>query len=251
MSADGSSEPAGPRPRGAVVGRAEPGRRTPADPPEADPPPRAGIAGAGVHPSADGVAASTPAAGHNLVASTGPGSPTLPTLGTPPAEPSPDLVRSVLAQAKAAARAGAGGTSSPGRRARQPGPGAAGRTGPGPDGRDPMLVGTAIRRLVADRGWEGTTAAALVLANWDRLVGRDVAQHCQPVSLTGGTLVLVAQSSAWATQLRLLSRTLQARLATQVGEGVVTSLVIRGPAQPDWRRGPRRVRGPGPRDTYG
>ncbi len=102
-----------------------------------------------------------------------------------------------------------------------------------------------------DRGWQDTSAAASVLARWDELVGPELAEHCRPASLTGGELVLVAESSAWATQLRLLTRTLQARLTAQVGAGVVTSVVVRGPVQPDWRKGPRRVRGRGPRDTYG
>jgi predicted nucleic acid-binding Zn ribbon protein len=42
-----------------------------------------------------------------------------------------------------------------------------------------------------------------------------------------------------------------ARLAERVGPGVVESIVVRGPVQADWRKGPRRVRGRGPRDTYG
>jgi predicted nucleic acid-binding Zn ribbon protein len=42
-----------------------------------------------------------------------------------------------------------------------------------------------------------------------------------------------------------------ARLAEQVGAGVVTTIVVRGPVQADWRKGPRRVQGRGPRDTYG
>lgn len=96
-----------------------------------------------------------------------------------------------------------------------------------------------------------TTAAAGVLANWDRLVGPDIAAHCRPASLVDGELVLVAESSAWATQLRLLTRTLSARLTEQVGPGVVRGIVVRGPVQADWRKGPRRVRGRGPRDTYG
>jgi predicted nucleic acid-binding Zn ribbon protein len=104
---------------------------------------------------------------------------------------------------------------------------------------------------VAERGWEETTTAAGVLANWDTLVGPEIADHCRPQSLTDGALVLVAESSAWATQLRLLTRTLAKRLAEQVGEGVVTSIVVRGPVQADWRKGPRRVQGRGPRDTYG
>jgi predicted nucleic acid-binding Zn ribbon protein len=114
-----------------------------------------------------------------------------------------------------------------------------------------VRFGEMITRLVAERGWEDTTAAASVLANWDRLVGPEIAEHCRPASLSDGELVLVAESSAWATQLRLLTRTMTARLAERVGPGVVESIVVRGPVQADWRKGPRRVRGRGPRDTYG
>ena len=160
----------------------------------------------------------------------------------------PDLARAALSRAKAAARAKGLQPGTPRSPARKPDPA---RSGSGPDGRDPALLRDTVRRLVAERGWEETTTAAGVLANWDRLVGPEIADHCRPASLTDGELVLVAESSAWATQLRLLTRTLVRRLTEQVGEGVVTSIVVRGPAQADWRKGPRRVRGRGPRDTYG
>ncbi len=158
----------------------------------------------------------------------------------------PDLARAALARARASAREKGLSPGAP--RRRRP---AASASGSGPDGRDPVLFGTMLKRLVAERGWEQTTTAAGVLANWDRLVGPDVADHCRPTALTDGVLELVAESSAWATQLRLLTRTLTARLTEQVGEGVVTSVVVRGPSQPDWRKGSRRVQGRGPRDTYG
>lgn len=158
----------------------------------------------------------------------------------------PDLARAALAQAKAAARAKG---ISPTTRRRRAEPAA--RSGAGPDARDPQLVGTAIRRLIAERGWEDTTAAARVLAGWEQLFGPEIAEHCRPVSLVDGELVLTAESSAWATQLRLLTRTMQARLEEQVGKGVVTRIVVRGPAQAEWKKGPLRVRGRGPRDTYG
>jgi predicted nucleic acid-binding Zn ribbon protein len=160
----------------------------------------------------------------------------------------PDLVRAALASARAAARASGINPGAPARRPRRVAPV---RSGSGADARDPEPLGSAVRRLVEERGWQDTSAAASVLARWDELVGPELAQHCRPASLLDGELVLVAESSAWATQLRLLTRTLQARLTAQVGKGVVTSVVVRGPAQPDWRRGPRRVRGRGPRDTYG
>lgn len=160
----------------------------------------------------------------------------------------PDLVRAALSQAKAAARAKGLSPGASRIRARRPD---AARSGSGPDARDPVRFGELISRLVAERGWEETTSAAGVLANWELLVGPELAAHCAPVSLVDGQLVLVAESSAWATQLRLLTRTLTSRLAEQVGPDVVRSIVVRGPVQPDWRKGPRRVQGRGPRDTYG
>lgn len=156
----------------------------------------------------------------------------------------PDLARAALAKAKA--RAKERGLAP--RTARPRAPRRAEITG---DARDPVLFGAAIARLVAERGWESTTSAARVMGEWDVLVGPEIAEHCRPASLLEGELVLVAESSAWATQLRLLAAPLLRRLTAQVGHGVVTRVVVRGPAQPDWRRGPRRVQGRGPRDTYG
>lgn len=155
----------------------------------------------------------------------------------------PDLVRKALAEAKAAARA-RGAAPRPARKR------AAAARDQGAS-RDPVRFGAAISKLVDERGWQETTTAAGVLANWDRVVGADIAAHCRPVSLVDGELVLVAESTAWATQLRLLTKTLLARVREHAGEGVATSVVVRGPAQPDWRKGPRRVQGRGPRDTYG
>jgi len=64
-------------------------------------------------------------------------------------------------------------------------------------------------------------------------------------------LTVQAESTAWATQLRLLQRQLLAKIAAGVGDGVVKRLKVRGPLAPSWRYGPRHVSGRGPRDTYG
>ncbi len=41
------------------------------------------------------------------------------------------------------------------------------------------------------------------------------------------------------------------RIAGEVGANVVTKLHVHGPVTPTWTKGPKRVRGRGPRDTYG
>jgi predicted nucleic acid-binding Zn ribbon protein len=126
-----------------------------------------------------------------------------------------------------------------------------GYTGPGPDPRDPQPFGSVLAKLVKSRGWEKPAAEATVFGEWAKVVGPDVAEHSRPVKLEGGELTVEAESTAWATQLRLLAAKLLARIAGQVGHNVVTKLHIHGPAAPSWNKGPRRVRGRGPRDTYG
>jgi predicted nucleic acid-binding Zn ribbon protein len=114
-----------------------------------------------------------------------------------------------------------------------------------------MAFGAAVRELLDERGWNAEAAAARVLGNWESIVGAEVAAASRPVRLRHGELLVEAESTAWATQLRLLTRTLLARIRAELGGDIVTKLVVRGPTAPDWRHGRLRVPGRGPRDTYG
>ncbi|MEV4621707.1 DciA family protein [Asanoa sp. NPDC049573] len=126
-----------------------------------------------------------------------------------------------------------------------------GYSGPGPDPRDPQLFGAVLERLVKARGWQKPAAEATVFGAWEKVVGPDIASHCRPIKLADGELTVEAESTAWATQLRLLAASLLKRIAGEVGHNVVKKLHIHGPAAPSWSKGPRRVQGRGPRDTYG
>jgi predicted nucleic acid-binding Zn ribbon protein len=124
-------------------------------------------------------------------------------------------------------------------------------SGAAADGRDPAALGDSLSALVTERKWEETLRTAGIPARWEHIVGADVAAHCRPERLEDGTLTCVAESTAWATQIRMLSATILGRLANEVGAGVVRRLHVHGPTAPDWRHGPLRVTGRGPRDTYG
>lgn len=127
--------------------------------------------------------------------------------------------------------------------------GPARRTGGG--GRDPELIGAALDGLLADNGWRDRAAVATLMAQWGEIVGDDVAAHVQPVAFADGELTLQADSTAWATQVRLLLPTLSQAIARQVGSGTVGRITVLAPTAPSWVAGPRRVKGRGPRDTYG
>ena len=119
------------------------------------------------------------------------------------------------------------------------------------DARDPQPLSTAVERLVEEQGWQDQSAVAVLMGEWDQIVGRDIAEHVRPVSFAEGELSLEADSTAWATQLRLLLPQVHRAVDERVGTGVVTAIRVRGPQAPTWVSGPRRVKGRGPRDTYG
>jgi predicted nucleic acid-binding Zn ribbon protein len=157
--------------------------------------------------------------------------------------PSPhggDLARAALARARVDARR-LGRTGDPAAGSRR-------SIGTSPD---PQPFGVAIRRLLEERGWQTRAAMAGVMARWDAVVGAEVAAHSRPERFADGELVVVADSTAWATQLRLLARPLVARINEELGPGTVRAVKVRGPHAPSWSTGPRRVPGRGPRDTYG
>ncbi len=97
----------------------------------------------------------------------------------------------------------------------------------------------------------GDVVRARLFAQWAEIVGAAVADHCEPVSLVDGDLLVQAESTAWATQLRLMAPTITQKINDRVGKGTVRRLRTKGPAGPSWRFGNRHVSGRGPRDTYG
>ena len=125
-------------------------------------------------------------------------------------------------------------------------------SGAHPDDRDPQLLEGEVARLVGERGWELGLRLRGVFARWPELVGAEIADHCTPESFDDGRLVVRTDSTAWATQLKLLAPSVVGRLNAELGPGTVTVIDVLGPHGPSWKKGPRSARdGRGPRYTYG
>ncbi len=165
-----------------------------------------------------------------------------------------DLARSVARSLSRGPKPGRGA----GKRRRRTDPKSSGAH---PDDRDPQTLDSTLGRLIAEQGWGADVRVHGVFSRWDAMVGRDVAQHVRPVSYVrdddgdgpaGGRLVVQTDSTAWATQMRLLAPTVVRRLNEELGDGTVRVIDVQGPNLPSWKRGRRSVRdGRGPRDTYG
>ena len=117
---------------------------------------------------------------------------------------------------------------------------------------DPQPLNAAIGGLIDERGWALAAAVGSVFGRWAQIVGPELAAHTVPDGLADGELTISADSTAWATQVRLLAGQLVHRLNVELGDGVVSRVKVRGPATAPRRPGEWRVRGSrGPRDTYG
>jgi predicted nucleic acid-binding Zn ribbon protein len=163
-----------------------------------------------------------------------------------------DLARVALRAAKEQARA-RGAAAQQKKQARR---GGGLRSGARADGRDPLPLGAAINRLITERGWETPAAVGGVMGRWPQIVGEDLANHCVPLRYDEDpeerVLTVQCDSTAWATQLRLLAPQLVARLNADLGHGTVKLIKVLGPGGPQRRFGPLRAPGStGPGDTYG
>lgn len=120
-----------------------------------------------------------------------------------------------------------------------------------PDDRDPQPIDAALGRFVADQGWTTELRVHGVFTRWPAIVGAEVAAHATPEAFADGRLTVRTDSTAWATQLRLLAATVVRRLNEELGDGTVEAIDVVGPRGPRWASGRLRVKGRGPRDTYG
>jgi predicted nucleic acid-binding Zn ribbon protein len=129
------------------------------------------------------------------------------------------------------------------------------RSGRRPRRDDPEPLNAAIEDLIEARGWRQSAAVGSVFGRWAQIVGPELAAHTRPDRLEDRELTVTADSTAWATQVRLLAAQLVRRLNAELGDGAVERVTVRGPAGaagPPRRPGEWRVRGSrGPRDTYG
>lgn len=117
---------------------------------------------------------------------------------------------------------------------------------------EPGKLSNILAELVQQNDWRKGLAEGNLFSNWHEVVGPEVSDNCEPITLLEGRLTIRAQSTAWATQLKLLAPELLKRIQSHPSGASTDEIFIIGPSAPSWRKGVRSIRGArGPRDTYG
>jgi predicted nucleic acid-binding Zn ribbon protein len=118
-------------------------------------------------------------------------------------------------------------------------------------GRDPRGIDDILDNLTNRLGWTSSLAKADLIGSWAELVGAETAEHSIPVGSEDGLLTVECDSTAWATQLRLMRGQITTSIAQRFPDAGIESIKFNGPNAPSWKRGTRSIPGRGPRDTYG
>lgn len=126
-----------------------------------------------------------------------------------------------------------------------------GATVPFAEGRDPHGIGDVIDGLASKMGWTSPLARSELLSSWAQIVGAETAEHSTPAGIEDGLLTVRCDSTAWATQLRLMRTQITTTIAKRYPLAGIESVRFEGPNAPSWKRGPRSIPSRGPRDTYG
>jgi predicted nucleic acid-binding Zn ribbon protein len=117
---------------------------------------------------------------------------------------------------------------------------------------EPQLLGSLLSELVSNRDWRQGIAEGNLFTQWLDVVGAEIGAHTSPLTLVDGVLTIQTTSTAWATQLTLISPQLLKTISHSAPGALVDQIVVIGPGAPSWKKGIRTIRNTrGPRDTYG
>jgi len=91
---------------------------------------------------------------------------------------------------------------------------------------DPQPLGAAIEGLLDDQGWRTSAAVGSVFGRWEQIVGEALGAHTRPGGFTDGELLVIADSTAWATQV---GNTLPNATGTNAPTITITPTAYAGP----------------------
>jgi len=90
-----------------------------------------------------------------------------------------------------------------------------------------ITLAAAIKRALNSPRIKRRLNAVQITSEWESLVGSNLAQHVQPVSLHKGLLTLQADSSVWRQQICFMKEQLLEQISSRFKEEMVRDLRIK------------------------
>jgi len=96
--------------------------------------------------------------------------------------------------------------------------------------RDPQLLGEALDEFVDQVGWQNQKSLAQLHTKFPEVVGEETAAHLVIERFENGELILRADSTSWATQLKYLTPVLLEKLQAAAPDLGISNVKVLPPA---------------------
>lgn len=116
---------------------------------------------------------------------------------------------------------------------------------------DIVKIGDCFDTLIEIMHWEKELLKVRIITSWKEIVGEYIAKNVKIKDFKNDTLYLCCSSTMWASKMRLLQAKMQRELDDYFNSHLVKKIKIEGPKAPKQYFSDRRIKGRGPRDTYG
>lgn len=90
--------------------------------------------------------------------------------------------------------------------------------------REPRALGALVAGVLGDLGLDEVTAIVRIAERWEAAVGPEVARHCRPTAIRGGTLEATVDTSVWCHELTAQRRQILEALRHELGDDAPTDL---------------------------
>jgi predicted nucleic acid-binding Zn ribbon protein len=90
--------------------------------------------------------------------------------------------------------------------------------------REPQALRSLVASVFGDLGLGEASAIVRIAERWEAAVGPEVARHCRPTSLRGGTLEASVDTSVWCHELSLQRPQILEALRRELGDAAPSDL---------------------------
>lgn len=94
---------------------------------------------------------------------------------------------------------------------------------------DSVTVKQSLGQLARRLGAGAPDVMQVVFDQWAETVGREVADHAKPLSLTDGVLTVIVEDHMWMAQLKWMTRGIAESINRKVGSEAIARVELRLP----------------------
>jgi len=94
--------------------------------------------------------------------------------------------------------------------------------------KNPVPIKVVLEDFFKEKKWDKKIKGYGIIINcWAEVVGKEIAQHSQPIKIQDQTLFLRVKSNVWANELNLRKGEMIQKFNLKAGEGMISNILFK------------------------